>query len=75
MIVTSAMKQSAMGDLCDGVVSEWTPMGRVAEPAEIAGPVVFLMMPAAAYITGQILSVDGGLCVQHFAGPCVTSSL
>jgi NAD(P)-dependent dehydrogenase (short-subunit alcohol dehydrogenase family) len=36
------------------------PMGRLGEPAEIAAPVVFLLSPAARYITGQILSVDGG---------------
>merc|ERR1711998_444186 len=56
-------------------VSAWTPMGRPSQPAEIAGAVMFLTMPAAGYITGQTISVDGGLSVSHFAGPCVESSL
>lgn len=40
--------------------SENTPMGRMAEPEEIAGPVLFLCSEAASYITGEILMVDGG---------------
>ncbi len=41
-----------------------TPMNRLGEPADIAGPTLFLTSPAAAYITGQILAVDGGFSVQ-----------
>jgi len=37
-----------------------TPMKRVAEPEEIAAAAAFLCMPAAGYITGQCLVVDGG---------------
>ncbi len=37
-----------------------TPMGRVGDPDELAGPVVFLASPAASYITGALLPVDGG---------------
>ena len=53
-------------------VKAWTPMHRLAAPEEIAGPIVFLCMPASSYITGQILTVDGGLTAQGFDGPCVT---
>jgi 3-oxoacyl-[acyl-carrier protein] reductase len=37
------------------------PLARVAEPEELAGAIAFLLSPAAAYITGTVLRVDGGL--------------
>jgi len=43
-----------------------TPMKRVAEPEEVAGAVAFLCMPAASYITGQCLAVDGGFTIYGF---------
>jgi 3-oxoacyl-[acyl-carrier protein] reductase len=38
-----------------------TPLGRFGEPAEVAGAVRFLCSDAAAFITGEVLLVDGGL--------------
>ncbi|KAK6933507.1 hypothetical protein RJ641_036401 [Dillenia turbinata] len=43
-----------------------TPLGRVGEPREVSSLVVFLCLPAASYITGQIIAVDGGLTVNGF---------
>jgi NAD(P)-dependent dehydrogenase (short-subunit alcohol dehydrogenase family) len=40
-----------------------TPLGRWADPADVAGAVVFLSSPAAAFITGAVLPVDGGYLV------------
>ena len=36
-------------------------VGRLAEPEEIAGPIAFLLSPAASYICGAILDVNGGV--------------
>jgi NAD(P)-dependent dehydrogenase (short-subunit alcohol dehydrogenase family) len=41
-----------------------TPMGRLAEPEEIASAILFLASPAAAMITGSILPIDGGFLAR-----------
>ncbi len=37
------------------------PLGRLAEPRDVVGPILFLLGPASAYVTGQTLHVNGGL--------------
>lgn len=40
-----------------------TPIGRLGEPEDIAGAILFLTSPSASWITGQTLAVDGGFTV------------
>jgi gluconate 5-dehydrogenase len=55
--------------VADAEFSAWverrTPAGRWAEPHEIAGAAVFLASPAADYVTGAILNVDGGFAAAY----------
>jgi Tropinone reductase 1 len=43
-----------------------TPMRRIGEPSEVASVVAFLSMPAASYVTGQCIAIDGGFTSYGF---------
>ncbi len=54
----------ALGDAVKAKVVEQVPLGRLGTPEDVAGVVAFLASPAAAYLTGCTLTVDGGLAMQ-----------
>jgi len=45
-------------------VQKRIPLGRIGNPMEVAGPVLFLASPAASLITGETIMVDGGWTIQ-----------
>jgi len=58
--LTQALQEDAARS---AVILGRTPMARWGTPADVAGPVLFLAGPAAAFVTGVILPVDGGYLI------------
>lgn len=58
--MTAALSEAQLASIVDAV-----PLGRMATVDEIAGAVAFLAGPDAAYITGAVIPVDGGLGMGH----------
>ncbi|KAF8050110.1 hypothetical protein N665_2042s0002 [Sinapis alba] len=50
-------------------VENRTPLGRVGEANEVSSLVAFLCFPAASYITGQSICIDGGATINGFSLP------
>ncbi len=62
-IITEQSARSRTNPAHVEAVNLRTPMQRWGQPADIAGPVLFLASPAAAFMTGACLNVDGGYSV------------
>jgi 3-oxoacyl-[acyl-carrier protein] reductase len=54
---------AAVSDEARTAITDAVPLGRLAEPSEIAAAVTFLASESAAFITGAVLPVDGGLAM------------
>lgn len=55
-------------EFLEGVVSR-TPLKRPGEVEEVSSMVAYLCLPAASYVTGQVIAVDGGFTVYGFQQP------
>jgi 3-oxoacyl-[acyl-carrier protein] reductase len=53
-------KVRALPEAVRDALSAALPLGRLGDPAELAGTIAFLLSPAAAYVTGTVIRVDGG---------------
>jgi 3-oxoacyl-[acyl-carrier protein] reductase len=81
LTLATAVETATAGVTCNAVAPGWirtpssleqeleygrrTPMQRIGEPAEIAAAVAFFCSPAASYVTGQTLVVDGGNSIRE----------
>ena len=56
--MTAALPEAVRSKMLEGI-----PAGRMGQPEDVAAAALFLASPQAAYITGQVLSVDGGMAM------------
>ena len=52
-----------LGDETVNILKEETPLGRLGTPEDIAATISFLADESAGFITGQVLTVDGGFTI------------
>jgi 2-hydroxycyclohexanecarboxyl-CoA dehydrogenase len=55
------LRETETGQKIMDAVEKATPLRRLAQPEDVAGAVAYFSSPEAAFVTGQVLSVSGGL--------------
>lgn len=68
-ILTSALEIVASNDALRDPMEKATPLRRLGDPLDIAAAAVYLASPAASFLTGKMLEVDGGLTVPNLDLP------
>jgi NAD(P)-dependent dehydrogenase (short-subunit alcohol dehydrogenase family) len=63
-VIDTPMLRSVMACEADAAYNAMVPLGRIGDVADVASAVLFLSSPAAAYITGACLDVNGGIYMQ-----------
>jgi len=58
---TEMIRRGVPESFVAGVIEDRTPVGRIAQPDEVADAILFLLSDAARYVNGAVLPVDGGL--------------
>jgi glucose 1-dehydrogenase len=68
--IATEMLQSVMSDeAARRTILSRTPLGRPGEPAEVARVVLFLASEEASYVTGEVVTVDGGRMALNYTVP------
>jgi NAD(P)-dependent dehydrogenase (short-subunit alcohol dehydrogenase family) len=60
----SKMMHETLERFHDAIVGS-CPMGRIGDPADMAGVAIYLASKAGAYVTGAVIPVDGGISTRH----------
>lgn len=66
-IIQTPMLAAIPQEFADSIVKQ-TPLGRLGQPRDVAGVIAFLCSEDAAFLTGKIIEVDGGLVTQAVCG-------
>ena len=66
VVDTPLLKANIPPDHLQYAMVDRNPLGRLCRPQEQAGPTLFLLSDAASYVTGSVMTVDGGSSAGFF---------